>query len=134
MSSAGSRRSGRAAKVGIALGVAVGAIAAAHGGVVLLTPIRPPTIRDTTGEIGEVAGDPDAAVVGPAWRDKIGKLSVVSLQGSPEEIGHQHARLLGREMRANEARLFDLFETFVPLAPARWLVVDLARVQFRRVD
>src|SRR5262245_13923730 len=110
------KRRGKIAAIAIAAFAGVSALA--HVGVGALTSIRPPPIGESTGEAAEDEGDPEVAVLGPAWRARLNKLWVVSLQGTPQEIGHQHARLLGRQMRDNEARLFDLFERFVPLAPA----------------
>jgi hypothetical protein len=37
-------------------------------------------------------------------------------------------------MVENEGVLYEQFRTFVPFAPARWLIMDLSRLKFRRVD
>jgi isopenicillin-N N-acyltransferase like protein len=65
---------------------------------------------------------------------KRGEILEVRLSGTPEEIGHRHARLLYPEMVANERTLQDQFQHFVPIPPLRWLIMDLSRIQFRQVD
>jgi hypothetical protein len=64
----------------------------------------------------------------------MGGVRAVYLEGTPEAIGAAHARLLRDGMIANENRLWDDFEHFVPLAPARALMLDMGRVRYRHVD
>ena len=40
------------------------------------------------------------------------------INGTPEQIGHQHGRLLYPEMRANEGTLYEQLEHYVPFPPA----------------
>jgi hypothetical protein len=107
---------------------------AAHACVGATTRIAPPPIAAAQGEPTTSPADPDLRVLGPAYARHRGKILEVRLAGTPEEIGHQHGRLLYPEMRENEGTLYAQFEHFVPLAPLRWLITDVSRVQFRHVD
>ncbi len=72
--------------------------------------------------------------VGASWvREHHGILRGY-LQGTPEEIGAAHARLLRDEMVRNEVALWGVFERTVPSWPLRTMVTDLARVRFASVD
>ncbi len=73
----------------------------AHGVVGLATRIAPPAIATTTGESAPSTTDPDLRVLGPGYARHRGKILEVRLAGTPEEIGHQHGRLLYPEMAAN---------------------------------
>lgn len=103
----------------------------AHIVVLLSTSIEPP-------QIAAVAGDSttkgDVRVFESSYARKRGGILEVRLEGSPEEIGYRHARLLYPEMVANEGILQDQFRHFVPIPPLRWLIMDLSRVEFRHVD
>jgi len=103
-----------------------------HFVLALATRIEPPAIAAAVGEASEPS--PGLRVLGPAYARKRGAILEVRLEGSPEAIGHQHARLLYREMVENEGTLYDQFAHFVPVPPLRWLIVDLSRLQFRSVD
>lgn len=59
---------------------------------------------------------------------------IVHLRGSPEEIGAQHTSLLHDRMVANEAILWDAFKEIVPFSPARTLMFDIGRVEYREVS
>ena len=63
-----------------------------------------------------------------------GGLREVHLRGSPAELGAAHGALLHDRMMENEGELWGTFEKVVPLAPARFLFLDLARLQYRHVD
>jgi isopenicillin-N N-acyltransferase like protein len=106
----------------------------AHFGITCATRITPPPIADTQGEPVAAPGSPDLRTLGPAYAKKRGAILEVRLVGTPEQIGHQHARLLYSEMVANEGVLYDQFQRFVPIAPLRWLIMDVSRLSFRRVD
>ncbi len=118
----------------IALAVLVLGPAIAHGVIGAATRITPPPIAAASGEPAVSPADPDLRTLGPAYARHRGKILEVRLAGAPEAIGHQHARLLYPEMTENEGTLYGQFEHFVPLAPLRWLIVDISRVQFRAVD
>lgn len=118
----------------IALAVAAFAPLLAHVGVGIATPIHPPAITAPAGEPAVAAEDPDLRVLGPAYARHRGKILEVRLAGTPEEIGHQHGRLLYPEMKENEGTLYAQFRHYVPILPARWLIMDVSRLQFRHVD
>jgi isopenicillin-N N-acyltransferase like protein len=106
----------------------------AHGVVGLATRIAPPAFAAATGESAASPADPDLRVLGAGYARHRGKILEVRLAGTPEEIGHQHGRLLYPEMAANEGTLYAQLEHYVPFPPARWLISDISRLQFRRVD
>ncbi|EYF02521.1 C45 family autoproteolytic acyltransferase/hydolase [Chondromyces apiculatus] len=115
----------------LALAVLVVAIPLGHLGITLGTRIEPPPIAEVKGEV--VESPSGLRVLGRGYARQRGKVIEVRLAGTPEEIGHQHGRLLYREMVENEGMLQAEFAHFVPLAPLRWLLMDLSRVQFRGV-
>lgn len=104
-----------------ALLVAVGALPAAHVVIDATTPIEPPkiTLPDGTAR---------------AYTRVRAGLREVYLEGTPEQIGAQHARLLRDRMVANEGEMWGDFARFVPLAPVRTLLTDVSRVRYRHVD
>jgi len=115
----------------IALAVLVVAPTVFHFGVAASTHIEPPAVSIPQGDVVEAG---DLRTFGPSYATHRGKILEVGLHGTPEEIGYSHARLLYREMVANEGTLYQQFEKYVPLAPVRWLLVDVSRLQFRAVD
>lgn len=72
--------------------------------------------------------------VGASWARMRAGIRQVHLQGTPEEIGDAHARLLRPEMIQNERALWDVFQTFVPTRPLRTVVIDIARLRFSGLD
>jgi hypothetical protein len=105
----------------IALLVFLAAFPLAHLGVYLFTPIRAPTVSLPDG-------------VGRSYTRIRAGVREVYLEGTPEQIGSAHARLLRDRMLANEAELWGEFSHFVPFAPARALIMDVSRVRYRNVD
>ncbi len=115
------------------------ALPLAHGAVKLGTRIEPPVdAGDAPG-----AGAPFGAVttdssgidhVGPGYARRRADLREVYLEGSPAQIGTEHARLLRASMLGNEQELWDSFEHLVPFAPARALIMDMSRVRYHHVD
>jgi isopenicillin-N N-acyltransferase like protein len=118
----------------IALAALVIVPAAAHVGILATTQIDPPSIAPTSGEPSIASGAPETRTLGRAYARRRGKILEVRLSGTPEEIGHQHGRLLYREMVENEGVLYAQFERFVPFAPARWLLMDISRLRYSDVD
>ena len=96
------------------------------------TRIEPPALGPQGGEPA-VGADGTRRLDGGAVRRR-GKVLEVRLAGTPEAIGHQHGRLLHPEMVDNEGKLLAEFRHYVPFAPARWLIMDMSRLQFRSVD
>jgi hypothetical protein len=107
---------------------------AAHIVVGLATRIRPPAIATATGEPSAPAAGADLRMLGPSYARHRGKILEVRLDGTPEAIGHAHGRLLYGAMLENEGTLYQQLEHYVPFPPARWLLADISRLQFRRVD
>jgi hypothetical protein len=105
----------------IALVVVLGIGPATHVVVGATTPIAPPAITLPAG-------------TGGAYTRVRAGVREVYLEGTPEQIGSQHARLLRDRMVANEAELWNDFTRFVPLAPARTILMDVSRVRYRHVD
>jgi isopenicillin-N N-acyltransferase like protein len=70
---------------------------------------------------------------GRGWATMRG-VRIVHLRGTPEEIGAQHTSLLHDRMVANEQVLWDAFTEIVPFSPARTLMFDIGRVQYRDVS
>ncbi|MFT3765439.1 MAG: C45 family autoproteolytic acyltransferase/hydrolase [Minicystis sp.] len=106
----------------------------AHAVVGATTRIEPPQIAAIVGAPTISPADPDLRLLGPAYARHRGKILEVRLSGTPEEIGLQHGRLLYPEMIENEGTLYAQLQHFVPFLPARLLIMDLSRVQFRHVD
>ena len=107
---------------------------AAHACVALTTRITPPAFTADSGEPTVAPDDADLRVLGPAYARHRGKILEVRLAGTPEQIGHQHSRLLYPEMRENEGTLYGQFSHYVPVPPVRWLMMDISRLQFRHLD
>lgn len=78
--------------------------------------------------------DPSRLELGPSYLRRRGAIREIRLVGSPEEIGYRHARLAYPELVAIERSLHEQFQHFVPLAPLRWALVDLARWRFRALE
>jgi len=76
-----------------------------------------------------VAVEANVQRAGKGWAAKRG-VQLVHLEGTPEEIGAQHATLLRERMIADEQELWDGFANVVPFWPARALMFDLGRVRY----
>ena len=118
----------------VALALLVLGPTAAHACVVVTTRIEPPAIAAVAGEPVVAPDEPDLRLLGPGYARHRGKILEVRLAGTPEQIGHQHSRLLYPEMRENEGTLYGQFSHYVPVPPVRWLMMDLSRLQFRHLD
>ncbi len=106
----------------------------AHVGIALSTRMTPPRLAAISGEAVKSPADPDLRVLGASYARHRGKILEVRLTGDPERIGHDHGRLLYPEMVENEGTLYAQFNHYVPIPPARWLLMDISRLQFRGVD
>lgn len=96
----------------------------------LTTNVAPPPVTATRLSMEEKDGVRRA---GRGWAAMRG-VRIVHLRGTPEEIGAQHTSLLHDRMVANEAVLWDAFTEIVPFSPARALMFDIGRVQYRDVS
>jgi hypothetical protein len=108
-------------KVTWALGLAA-TLPATHLGLALATRIQPPRV--------EVPGAPQAR----SWVRVEAGLREVYLEGTPEQIGAENARLLRERMIADEGALWSDFEHYVPWWLARVGIADWSRVRYRHLD
>ena len=106
----------------VALACVVGLGPLVHGAIALGTSIPAP----------EVALPRPGST--RAWLQDRAGLTRVYLQGSPEEIGAAHGRLLRDRMLAEEGELWDQYEIHVPWWIARVGIEDYSRLRFRHVD
>jgi isopenicillin-N N-acyltransferase-like protein len=104
----------------------------AHGWVVVGTRIVPPVLPAINADKpSEDAGI--ARLWGGYARVRAG-IREVYLEGSPEQIGTEQARLNYRSMAENEQELWDNFAHYVPIAAARTLIMDVSRVKYKDID
>lgn len=103
----------------------------AHQVLTLTTAITPPQVRVASLPLTE---NGSIRHLGPAYARSRGGIREVYLQGTPEEIGAQQARLNYEPMVENERVLWGDFSHYVPFWPARTAILDLSRVRYRHVD
>ena len=103
-----------------------------HLGIRYRARLTPPPIELPNGEVTTPA--PGLRTFGRAFATTRGKLLLVRLEGTPEQIGFSHARLMYREMVENEGVMLDRFSEHVPSRLARLLLLDLAQFRYRNVD
>jgi isopenicillin-N N-acyltransferase-like protein len=108
-------------KIEAALAIATAPLLA-HGAIAWGTRVQPPRIE---------LPPPSSS---HSWTRVRGGLREIYLEGSPEEIGAAHARLVSGEMLEVERQLWGDFEHFVPLWIARVGIEDWSRVRYRHVD
>jgi hypothetical protein len=108
-------------KLGAAVGLAA-ALPVLHLAIVSATRIDPPPVQVS------------AAPPGHAWARVRGGLREVFLEGSPERIGADNARLLRDAMVAEEWAMWGDFERFVPWWVVRVGIEDWGRVRYRHID
>lgn len=122
----------RRKRILMALGIVFLLPVLAHFILLFFTSIKPPQIAAVSGDSTTTADG--VRHFGTSYVRKRGEILEVRLAGTPEEIGHHHARLLYPEMVNIEKTLQDQFQHFVPIPPLRWLLMDLSRLKFREVD
>lgn len=120
----------RHAKKLIAVAVLFSMPLAIHVLIGLTTNVAPPPVDAKRLPMEERDGVRRA---GRGWAAMRG-VRIVQLRGTPEEIGAQHTSLLHDRMVANEQVLWDAFTEVVPFSPARALMFDIGRVQYRDVS
>jgi hypothetical protein len=106
------------------LGLGLGAIAAgglAYAGFLFRTRLEPPPLAEL----------PQASAGALARADGIWQLT---LRGEPAALGAEQARLLRVPMNRIDHALERSFVEHVRLAPARWLLRNLARARMRRIE
>jgi isopenicillin-N N-acyltransferase-like protein len=94
----------------------------AHAGLVVSTRIDPPRILLP------------AQSSGRSWMRLRAGLRELYLEGTPEQIGAENARLLREPMVEDEGTLWSDFEHFVPWWIARVGITDWSRMRYRHVD
>ncbi|MBI4705454.1 MAG: hypothetical protein HY744_30535 [Deltaproteobacteria bacterium] len=104
-----------------------------HYALVCATAAVPPRFVAQQAAVGKARDDPDRREIGQSYRRRRGQIVEVRLAGTPEQIGHAHARLLYPEMVRIEAAVQAELVERVPWAPLRWLLVDAARLRFRHL-
>lgn len=114
----------------IALAVIVLLPLLVHVLIDVTTNVSPPAVDARRLPMTETDGVRRA---GRGWATMRG-VRIVHLRGTPEEIGAQHTSLLHDRMVANEQVLWDAFKEIVPFSPARALMFDIGRVQYRDVS
>ena len=125
-------------RIGIWLLVIVALPLAAHVAVVHLTAMPPPPIEAIETDATVAGDDPGRRVIGAhpnrSWARKRGAINEVRLVGDAVAVGHANVKLLYDQQLAIEGELHAQFAEYVPLSPARTLIVDMARVRFRNLD
>jgi len=114
----------------VAFGAAL--VLGAHEAVTLATAITPPALSVTA-----TPKTTDNGAIRHLWSSYArsrGGVREVYLEGSPEEMGTEQARLNYDLMVDNERSLWGDFSHYVPFWPARALIMDLSRVKYRHVD
>ncbi len=106
----------------LGLAALVAVLPIAHAAIAVATRVLPPRV------------DLPPADSTRSWARTSGGLTEVLLQGSPEQMGSAHARMLRPSMVNVEKDLFGQFETYVPWWIARLGIEDFSRVRFRHVD
>ncbi len=103
----------------------------AHELLALATAITPPKVNVASLPLTE---DGPIRHLGNAYVRSRGGIREVYLEGTPEEIGAEQARLDYEAMVENERVLWGDFSRYVPFWPARTAIMDLSRVRYRHVD
>ncbi len=112
----------------------VGFVAFLHVAVLMATAIQPPpgfvprTSAPTPPCVSAICRE------GPSWVDTRSPVITARFAGSPEDLGRAHASLLHAQMIEDEGALWSAFRRHVPSVFARTLVLDIARLRFRRLD
>jgi isopenicillin-N N-acyltransferase like protein len=108
-------------------------LAGAHLAIGRAAGLEPPPIEIERAE--PVTKEGGIRVLGRHSVRKRGAIFEVRLEGSPEEIGWAHSRLLYEPMVANEGAMLEEFERQVSFRLARTLLLDLAaQLRYRSVD
>jgi isopenicillin-N N-acyltransferase-like protein len=115
----------------IAAALLIGGPLALHWTVLATTGFSPPKVVTPQEQVTEHDG---VRFVGPAYTTVRGGVREAYLEGTPEQLGERHVRLLGDHMTADENALWGSFEHFVPISAARALIMDISRVRYRHIE
>lgn len=102
-----------------------------HFAVRLRARVHPPAVAVT--EQQRLRASDGTLSYGQARLRRHGNIWLVSLSGTPEQIGFAHARLLHQQMVVNEGVLLGHLEQTVPNQLARTLLLDLALLKYGNV-
>jgi hypothetical protein len=116
----------------LALGALLALPLVAHAIIGWLAKLTPPEVEVPEGRVERPTEN--LRTFGEASVRKWGKLTIVRLSGTPEQIGFRHVRLLYDEMVENEGVLLGLFEQRVKNSLFRTALLDLAQLRYRGVD
>jgi isopenicillin-N N-acyltransferase-like protein len=114
-----------------ALAIIVLGLPMMHEAIGLGTRMHPPSVSVTADLPTEAGG---IRRLGSSYARVRDGVREVYLTGSPEQIGATQARLNYDHMVKNEGDLWHQFAHFVPVWPARALMMDLSRLRYRHVD
>jgi isopenicillin-N N-acyltransferase-like protein len=129
---AGQKRPRRWIRAVTVLAFLAGAPVVAHVVIDATTQIAaPPTGYAPPGSVVESNG---IRHFGSSYARRSAGINEVYLEGTPEQIGGAHSRLLRAGMIDDEAELWGDFAYYVPIAPARSLMMDIGRVRYRNVE
>jgi hypothetical protein len=106
----------------------------AHLTIVGGTYMPQPEVIPLTLEVKQATDDPTRREIGESYTRRRGKIHEVRLVGNMSNIGQAHSRLLYDEMVAIEQHMQQQLVHYVPLAPARLVLLDLVRLQFRDLE
>ena len=116
------------------LGAGLLGLVGLHVGLVVGSHMTPPTIAKRHSDATPAQGNAERRELGASYLRKRGAITELRLVGDPEQVGHAHARLAHAEAVAIESSVHEQFAHFVPWAPLRWTIVDVARWRFRGLD
>jgi isopenicillin-N N-acyltransferase like protein len=103
----------------------------AHLAIGWCTRMTPPHVDVGADHVIDQAG---VRRFGPSYARMRGGVREVYLAGDATAIGTAQSRLNYDHMMANETTLWRDFAHYVPLAPARALMMDLSRLRYRHLD
>lgn len=121
----------RRRRLALTLLAATSLVVGARVGCAVATRIRPPEV---TLAPAHVTVEGDVARLGDSYLRRRGSLWEMRLSGDALERGQAISTLLRAPMIDDEQAMYDQFARDVPIAPARWLLIDLGRWRFRHVD
>jgi isopenicillin-N N-acyltransferase-like protein len=106
----------------------------AHLAILAGTHVPQPDVSVPDQQLKQAGDDSTRREIGSSYARKRGAINEVRLMGDMATIGHAHTSLLYEDMVAIEQHMHEQFAHFVPWAPARLLLVDMARLRFRDLE
>ncbi len=96
-----------------------------------VAPVVPPLVAVNRERVVEKT---EVVFSGTSYTTRRAGVSVTYLDGTPEQLGARHGRLLRDRMFKNEDVVWTQFEHYVPISPLRDLLVRMERVRYHDVD